>query len=115
MGMIPVSSVNTFDLFKNITFWEASETKFNFTANSRITYDQDAVLSLLGPRIPDSSSSQKEFNLLVVVLTEKELTDGEWNTINSVVDWFSYNGADDSFLFNFYEATNGLGKIIIGE
>ena len=115
MGMIPLSSVNTFDLFKNITSWEPSETNFNFTANSRITYDQDAILSLLGSRIPDSSNSQKEFNLLVLVLTEKELTDGEWNTINSAVDWFSFNGADNSFLFNFYEATNGIGKVIVGE
>ena len=33
----------------------------------------------------------------------------------SLADWFSFDGPDDGFLFNFYEATNGIGKIILGE
>ena len=33
----------------------------------------------------------------------------------SLMDWFSFDGPDDSFLFNFHEATNRIGKIILGE
>ena len=115
MGMAPISSVKSFDLFGDITSWEPSETKFDFKANSRITYNQEAIINLLGPRVPDSTDSQKEFNLLVVVLTDTELTEIQWDTINSAADWFSFNGSDNSFLFNFHEATNGSGKILIGE
>lgn len=114
MGMAPISSVKSFDLFGEITSWEVGS-KFNFTANSRTTYDQESIVSLLGPRVPDSSDSQKEFNLLVIVLTDEALTDDQWNAVDSSVEWFSFPGPDENYLYNFYEATNGIGKIIIGE
>ena len=112
--MAPISSVKSFDLFGEITSWEVGS-KFNFTANSRTTYDQESIVSLLGPRVPDSSDSQKEFNLLVIVLTDEALTDDQWNAVDSSVEWFSFPGPDENYLYNFYEATNGIGKIIIGE
>jgi hypothetical protein len=115
MGMVPLSSVNPFDLFSDITEWSATETAYEFTANSRITYDNVAIENLLGTRIPNFAESQKEFKLLVVVLTDEELTTEEWNIIDSTAEWFSYSGPDDDYSYNFWEATNGVGSIVIGE
>jgi len=52
---------------------------------------------------------------LVVVLTDEELTTEEWNIIDSTAEWFSYSGPDDDYSYNFWEATNGVGSIVIGE
>jgi hypothetical protein len=74
MGMAPLSSVSPFDLFSNITAWSATETAYKFTANTRINYDNAAIENLLGKRSPSFDDSQKEFKLLVVVLTDEALT-----------------------------------------
>ncbi len=115
MGMAPLSSVSPFDLFSDITRWSGTETTYEFTANSRTTYDNAAIVNLLGTRSPSFEDSQKEFKLLVVVLTDEALTTEEWNTIDATAEWFSYPGADDYSSYNFWEATNGLGSIVIGE
>jgi len=115
MGMIPLSSVNAFDLFNKITSLEITDAKYTFSANSRITYTQDILENLLGPRLPSYTASQKEFNLLVIVITDSPLNDEQWNTINTVAEWFSFEGPDDSYLYNFWEATNGIGSIVIGD
>jgi|GEM_PF-690591 len=114
MGMVPLSSVAPFDLFSDITAWSVTETAYEFTANTRTTYDNAAIENLLGTRSPSFEDSQKEFKVLVVVLTDEALTTEEWNTIDATAERFSYPGVDDSSL-NFWEATNGVGSIIIGE
>jgi len=114
MGMTPVSSVNQFDLFSNITSFVTSSSKYNFTANTKVTYGPNELESLLGVRSPSSLESQKEFDLLLIVLTDKTLTDGQWKTMNDAAEWFSFKGADQYSSFNFWEATNGIGSINIG-
>ena len=64
---------------------------------------------------PSFEDSQKEFKLLVIVLTDEALTTEEWDTIDATAEWFSYPGADDYSSYNFWEATNGIGSIVIGE
>ena len=49
------------------------------------------------------------------LFTDEALTDDQWNAVDSSVEWFSFPGPDENYLYNFYEATNGIGKIIIGE
>ena len=114
MGMIPVSSVNPFDLFNDITSLEITNTKWMFTANTKVTYGPNELESLLGARSPSYLESQKEFELLIIVLTDSPLTDEQWNSINSAAEWFSFKGPDESSLFNFWEATDGIGSINIG-
>jgi len=41
---------------------------------------------LLGARSPSSSDSQKEFEILVVVLTDNPLTDSQWTTVNDLAE-----------------------------
>tara|TARA_B110000046_G_scaffold179263_1_gene208251 strand:- start:4116 stop:5024 length:909 start_codon:yes stop_codon:yes gene_type:complete len=115
MGMAPLSSVVPFDLFRDINSFSVTETSFDFTATTRETYDNAAIENLLGTRLPSFADSQKEFKLLVVVLTDEVLTTEEWNTIDATAEWFSFPGADDYSSYNFWEATNGVGSIVIGE
>ena len=114
MGMTPVNSVNQFDLFSDITSFVPSQSKYNFTANSKVTYGPNELESLLGVRSPSSLESQKEFDLLVIVLTDNPLTDSQWKTINDAAEWFSFKGNDEYSSYNFWEATNGIGSINIG-
>ena len=114
MGMTPISNVNQFDLFNNITSFEVNSDKYIFTAN-KVSYGPDELESLLGVRSPSSSDSQKEFDLLIIVLTDNALTDDQWTRINDAAEWFSFKGADEfDYSYNFWEATNGIGSINIG-
>ena len=69
----------------------------------------------MGVRSPNSIDSQKEFNLLLIVLTDRTLSNTQWDLITSAADWFSFKGADEISLYNFWEATNGIGSINIGD
>ena len=113
MGMTSINSVNQFDLFNNITSLEITNNKFTFTAN-RLTFGPAELESLLGERSPSSTDSQKEFDLLLIVLTDNPLTDNQWTSINNAAEWFSFKGADEYSSYNFWEATNGIGSINIG-
>ena len=113
MGMTPINSVNEFDLFNDITSLEVTNSKYTFTAN-KVSYGPDELESLLGARSPSSSDSQKEFDLLIIVLTDNALTDNQWTSINDAAEWFSFKGADELYFYNFWEATNGIGSINIG-
>ena len=117
MGMIPVSSVKDFDNFKNITS-HIGNTVHNpntFVATSRTTYTSSLLEQLFGKRIPDSNNSQKHFDLLVIYLTDKNISDDEWKEFDAQAERFERKGDDgDDDNYNFWEATNGLGSIKIG-
>ena len=113
MGMIPISSVSNFDMFTDITSFAVSQTAYDFTASTRTTYTAQSLEDQLGARVPSNSNSQKDFKLLVVVLTDAPLTDDEWNKVDATAEWFSKKGDDGTSLYNFWEATNGAGSIII--
>lgn len=113
MGMIPISSVSNFDMFTDITSFNVSESSYDFIANSRTTFDPKSLEDLLGKRIPNNNNSKKNFKLLVVVLTDNPLTEEEWNKVDATAEWFSRNEDDGTSLYNFWEATNGLGSVTI--
>ena len=56
---------------------------------------------------------RKEFKLLIVVLTDKSLSEDEWTTVDNTAEWFSRKGDDGTYLYNFWEATGGVGTISI--
>ena len=113
MGMIPISSVSNFDMFTDITSFAISETAYDFTASTRTTYTPESLEGQLGARVPSSGNSQKDFKLLIVVLTDNPLIDEEWNRVDATAEWFSKKGDDGTSLYNFWEATNGVGSITI--
>ena len=51
--------------------------------------------------------------ILAVVITDSPLSDEEWNKVDATAEWFSKKGEDESSLYNFWEATNGIGSIDI--
>ena len=113
MGMIPVSSVANFDMFTDITSLAVNSSTFDFTASTRTTYTPESLEELLGQRVPSAGSSQKDFKLLVVVITDDPLSDDEWDKVDATAEWFSKKEDDGSSLYNFWEATNGVGSITI--
>ena len=113
MGMIPISSVSNFDVFKDITSFNINGSRYEFTAATRTTYTPQSLEDILGERVPSTGNSQKDFKLLVVVITDAPLSDDEWNKVDATAEWFSKKEDDGSSSYNFWEATNGVGSITI--
>jgi len=114
-GMIPISSVSDFDVFKDITSFNQNGGKYEFVASSRTTFTPILLEQLLGQRVPDHNNSQKTFNLLTIVLTDTPLTEEEWNRVDATAEWFEKQESDGVSPYNFFEATNGVATITMGE
>lgn len=117
MGMIPITEVDDYDVFKDITALsiDNANSTFTFTANVRNTYDQAGTETLLGgPRIPSSATAQKDFKMLIVVVTGAPLTQAVWDEVNGYSAFLELDGSDGSSLFNFWEATGGRGTLETG-
>ncbi len=110
MGMIPLSSVNTFDLFKNITSWEPSETKLTFNSALKTSYTQSSIESTLGKRIPSHLDSQKDFRALVLAITPSDLSDEEWTILDNAAIDYGKIGSNENNLYNFWEAQMEKGR-----
>lgn len=116
MGMISISQVSNFDVFKSITTQiDNNNGTYSFTAAERETFTPNSIVNQLGQRVPNSNTAQKDFKALAVVLTDVALTENEWNQIDNDIIQFSKIGADDqASIYNFWEATNELGTITFG-
>ncbi|ESU29059.1 hypothetical protein FLJC2902T_10960 [Flavobacterium limnosediminis JC2902] len=114
MGMIPLSGVSNFDVFKGITALSTNSTTDTFTATTRITYTPASLQTLMGTRSPSSATSQKNFKLLVICLTDTPLTTSQWSLLDDYSEKFGRTASDGSSSYNFWEATNGLGTMETG-
>jgi hypothetical protein len=129
MGMIPLSSVNTFNSFTGISseaYDEGSNT-ITFNASSQKQYSQSIIESLLGNRIPSSADSQKEFKLLVLVVTPTDLSEDQWLMVDNsalefgkkgpgepAIEYIGQDGRNYTYkTYNFWEATKGIGLLTI--
>ncbi len=112
MGMIPVTGVTPFDVFRDITAYNDSTNEFE--ATTKIRYDNARILSDLGARSPSSVTSQKDFRLLIVVLSDAPLTPVEWINYDKEAEWFGLQSDDGTYLYNFWEATGGKGTMETG-
>ena len=113
MGMLPISEVADFDMFANITALDIVSSTFNFSAEDRTTFTPESLEELLGQREPSFENSQKDFKILAIVLTDHPLSEEEWTKVDATVEWFSNPGDDGTYLYNFWEATRGIGTITI--
>ena len=113
MGMLPISDVADFDMFTDITSLDIVSSTFNFSAESRTTYTPQSLEELLGQREPSFEESQKDFKILAVVITDNPLNEEEWTRVDATVEWFSNPGDDGTYLYNFWEATRGVGTVTI--
>ncbi|GAB3428775.1 hypothetical protein [Niabella aquatica] len=117
MGMVPITNVPNFDVFSGITQAGVAGSNITFTAATRTTYDNAKLEQVLGgPRIPSSSSSQKNFRTLFVVITPSPLTEADWSFLDYHSQKFGTPGDDGlPAYYNFWEATNGIGTMQTGD
>lgn len=117
MGMIPLTDVANFDVFSGITQKATIGTNITeFTASKRENYDNARILAAAGgPRNPSYENAQKNFRILIVMLTPSPLTQDEWTSLDAHSEWFSRTSNDgDNGIYNFWEATKGLGTVETG-
>lgn len=74
MGMIPLTDVTPFDTFEGISSQEYSDDYKTITFNAEIktSYSPTLIESLLGKRILSYQDSQKEFMMLMIILTPSD-------------------------------------------
>jgi hypothetical protein len=113
MGLIPASEVPEMHVFKNVRTekndpWEDGI----FYAESQETITIDDIIEKYGERIPNWTESQKDFRGLVVVLSDKKVSDNDWKTIKSDI-LIQEKASDDGDIqkANFWEATGGRATI----
>ena len=111
MGMIPITDVEDFDVFTGISNFNFSGNPYTFDATGRTTYTSSSLETLLSQRVPNSTTSQKDFRALVIVLTDNPLTTAQWDIVDDYSEKFSRTSSDFSSSYNFWEATNGLGTL----
>tara|TARA_B100000470_G_scaffold215295_1_gene197438 strand:- start:652 stop:906 length:255 start_codon:yes stop_codon:yes gene_type:complete len=63
------------------------------------------IIDKLGPRVPNDLNSQKSFNILTLIITDKNLTDEEWEY---------YDSQATRFEKDFTWATAGKAKVDLG-
>jgi len=110
MGMIPIDQVSDFSLFNRITSLTVSTSTFDFEA-TEIPLNSQNLEGFLGKRNPSFTESQKEFNSLVVILTKQPINQEQWDLVDQQAEQFSMASDLPGYLYNFWEATNGVGQI----
>ena len=114
MGLAAKSEVPDITIFSGLTvdgndFF--SNGNFFATSKKTLTLDQIITQSGIGERVPDYQSSQKEFRAIVAVISPTALTSAEWSSYEKSITDFFKKSNDETYLFNFYEATKGRGWI----
>jgi hypothetical protein len=84
MGLIPQEQVEDIILFKNIeaTAKDFIEDRKWYAEEKRIVKISD-IINKLGSRVPNYIDSQKSFNILTLIITDKDLTEPEWEFYDS--------------------------------
>ena len=112
MGLLPSDSLEDIIYFENVVTDEDLILEGKFRGDKK-TYTVAEFLSEHGERIPNYLNSQKEFRILCIVLTSEDLTETQWNTIYSQVEWFTATESTRATTrrYNFWEATRGLASL----
>jgi hypothetical protein len=101
------------NIYSGISFNPGDGNEGYFFATEVTSYTIDDLIALNGPRIPDSASSQKQFKVLTVVLNEAGVQSYIQEIIKNI-QWFSGPLNDNTYyyLYNFSQATNGIGSLV---
>jgi hypothetical protein len=112
MGMIPLSDVKPFDVFSNITWYQQANANWDVYFNgTKTTYTPVKIETDFGMRTPTSTASQKDFKLLIVVLSPAVVDPIRMTTVSSDATWLGLKQSDGTALYNFWEATGGRGTM----
>ena len=97
-------------------FWVAVDGEWidqesgTFTATSIEKYTASDIIAAYGRRVPEASSSQREFRAAVILLIDENDPTVDSMLLESLstdIAWFSFPGTDEFEENNFYEATGG--------
>lgn len=110
MGMLPVDSLPDIVYFTGVTSNDTLYAQGKFRGTKNI-YTVSQFRNDFGDRIPSFLNSQKKFKVLPIVLTPTPLSDSEWVNISNQIIWLTSTSNDNSRLYNFYEATRGVGQL----
>ncbi len=118
MGFISPEEVPDIHYFTGVTGSKSEAPSKNgiFYAEEEHVLTIEDIIARFGPRIPDWNNSQKDFNVLLIVVTKDAVNDREWDLIESDVMGMQNQGSS-GFLYgnmNFYEATGGRGTLTFG-
>lgn len=118
MGMIPEAELTPFDVFSGLAIDAADgdpdEGTWNgkFRATSRVRYTREKIVADFGPRVPSCLHAQKDFKLLVVVLTTAaSLPQATADMVDGMITRMGQQGNDGKHTYNFWEATGGRGTM----
>ena len=116
MGFIPLDLVTPFDIFRGISkSRETEESTLTFTAASKKRYTPEIIRNEFGVRTPLPNEAQKDFKMLVIVVTGTPITALQWKSLDKQSELFGKAGDDgNSRTFNFWEATKGMGTMKTG-
>ncbi len=114
MGLLNKGQVNQdIKVARGVTQTSGQYYKGEFSADSIDTYTMDDIVASAGARSPNKNNSQKQFDVLYVVLTDSPLSESDWSYHDAAVAQFG-NPANDSFSsYNFYEATGGRATLVM--
>ena len=88
-----------------------------FYSTTKKSYTIDDLIARNGKRVPDSYDSQKQFRVLTVVLTPEAAENNYMSQIMRDINWLAgeMNDATHPHLFNFRQATENRGSIIVND
>ena len=113
MGLISKDDINR-DFVKANGFQWVERSKGVFQASHFTTVSVNDIVAEYGERFPNYQNSQKQFDILYVVLSDRSLNVTEWKHIDQSVYQFSHQGSSEPLdLYNFWEATGGRGSVVM--
>ena len=107
MGLIPPDNVSDVVLFSGL---KATAKDFledgKWYAEEKTIVSVEDVINKLGPRVPDYTASQKKFQILILVLTDDDLSSEEWSYFSAQAKGFEST---------FSWATGNRASMVVGE
>ena len=114
MGLIPAAEVPEMHVFKKVRTESDTWDNGIFYAESQETITMNDIIKEYGERIPNWEKSQKDFRGLVLVLSDKKVSDYDWKNIKSDILIQEQQKDDGDFQkTNFWEATGGRASITL--
>jgi plastocyanin len=113
MGLRAPAGVPDLIMARGGAFVSGSPGVFTATSIERMTI-QD-IIAQRGARVPDFTTAPKQFRVLTVVVANKELSDAVVTYVDNSIAQFARPGADSDTRYNFWEATKGVGTLLMDD
>ena len=114
MGLLPSDSVPDMHVFNDVTVENNTWGDGTFYAKSEKIFTMEDFIKKYGVRKPDYTESQKDFRALIVVVTDKPVSNEHWTLIkNDLLKQETQGAVNDEKQTNFWEATGGRATLTL--